>query len=160
RAAWDFIAREGGAPELSVVNPVAILGPVLGPDYSSSIRIIKALLDGTMPASPRFYFGLVDVRDVADLHLRAMTDPTAKSERFLAVAGETMSIHQIADVLRREMGSAARRVPRFQAPDWLVRVAARGIPQLRDALPQLGRMRRCSAEKARRLLGWMPRENE
>ena len=160
RAAWDFIANEGGALELSVVNPVGIFGPVLGPDYSSSIGIIKALLDGAMPVNPRFYFGLVDVRDVADLHLRAMTDPVAKGERFLAVAGETMSIHQIAGVLRRQMGRAARRVPRFQVPDWLVRVAARGIPQLRDALPQLGKIRRSSAEKAQRLLGWTPRCNE
>jgi dihydroflavonol-4-reductase len=160
RAAWDFIANEGGTLELSVINPVGIFGPVLGPDYSSSIGIIKALLDGAMPVSPRFFFGLVDVRDVADLHLRAMTDPVAKGERFLAVAGETMSIHQIAGVLRRQMGRAARRVPRFQVPDWLVRVAAHGIPQLRDAVPQLGKIRRSSAEKARRLLGWTPRSNE
>jgi len=160
RAAWDFIEREGGRLELSVINPVGIFGPVLGPDYSSSIRIIQSLLDGEMPVSPRFYFGLVDVRDVADLHLRAMTDPAAKGERFLAVAGETMSIHRIAGVLRRQMGHAARRVPRFQAPDWLVRLAALGIPQLRDALPQLGKVRGSSADKARRLLGWTPRDNE
>jgi dihydroflavonol-4-reductase len=159
RAAWDFIEREGDRLELSVINPVGIFGPVLGPDYSSSIRIIQSLLDGEMPVSPRFYFGLVDVRDVADLHLRAMTDPAAKGERFLAVAGETLSIHEIAGVLRQQMGRGARRVPRFQAPDWLVRLAARGIPQLRDALPQLGKIRRSSAEKARRLLGWAPRDN-
>jgi dihydroflavonol-4-reductase len=160
RAAWDFVAREGGPMELSVINPTGIFGPVLGPDYSNSLRIIKALLDGAMPVSPRFYFGLVDVRDVADLHLRAMTDPAAKGERFLAVAGETMSIHQIASVLRQRMGRAARRVPRLEAPDWLVRLAALGIPELGDALPQLGKIRRSSAEKARRLLGWTSRSNE
>jgi dihydroflavonol-4-reductase len=73
RAAWDFIAREGGGLELSVINPAAIFGPVLGPDFSGSIEIVKSLLDGATPAVPRVYFGVVDVRDVADLHLRAMT---------------------------------------------------------------------------------------
>jgi dihydroflavonol-4-reductase len=160
RAAWAFIEREGGALELSVVNPVAIFGPVLGPDTSSSIEIVKALMDGKMPLSPQFHFGLVDVRDVADLHLRAMTDPAAKGERFLAVAGETMSIHEIAGVLRRRLGRAAARVTRFEAPNWLVRLAARRSPQLRDALPQLGQIRRSSSEKARRVLGWTPRGNE
>jgi dihydroflavonol-4-reductase len=117
---------------------------VLGPDTSSSIEIVKALMDGKMPLSPQFHFGLVDVRDVADLHLRAMTDPAAKGERFLAVAGETMSIHEIAGVLRRRLG----------------RAAARRSPQVRDALPQLGQIRRSSSEKARRVLGWTPRGNE
>ena len=132
-AAWDFVAREGGGLELAVVNPVGIFGPVLGPDYSGSIEIVKSLLDGAMPAVPRIYFGLVDVRDVVDLHLRAMTAPEARGERFIAVAGETVSILDIANILRRQLGPAARRVPRFQAPDWLVRVAATGVPLLRAA---------------------------
>jgi dihydroflavonol-4-reductase len=160
RAAWDFVAREGGSLELSVVNPVGVFGPVLGPDYSSSIAIIKMLMDGAMPAAPKIYFGLVDVRDVADLHLRAMTSPTARGERFLAVAGETMSLHQIAQVLRGRLGASAARAPRFEAPNWLVRLAAIGVPQLRDALPQLGRVRPSSNRKAVEKLGWKPRPNE
>jgi len=160
RAAWDFVAREGGGLELAVINPTAIFGPVLGPDFSGSIETIKALLDGVMPAVPRIYFGLVDVRDVVDLHLRAMTAPAAKGERFIAVAGETLSILDIANVLRRELGSAARRVPRFQAPDWLVRVAATGIPLLRAAVPMLGKARRSTSDKAKALLGWQARSNE
>jgi dihydroflavonol-4-reductase len=160
RAAWDFIAKEGGGLELAVINPAAVFGPVLGHDFSGSIDIVKALLDGAMPAVPRIYFGLVDVRDVADLHLRAITSPAAKGERFIAVAGETMSILDIAKVLRRELGAAARRVPRFQAPDWVVRLAARRIPMLRDALPMLGKVRRSTSAKAREKLGWMPRGND
>jgi dihydroflavonol-4-reductase len=160
RAAWDFIAKEGGGLELSVVNPVGIFGPVLGPDFSGSIGIFKALLDGAMPAVPKIYFGLVDVRDVADLHLRAMTSPAAKGERFIAVAGETLSILDIAKVLRRTMGASAARVPRWEAPDWLVRLAATRVPLLRDALAQLGKVRRCSGAKARNMLGWTPRGNE
>ena len=159
RAAWDFIAREGGL-ELSVVNPVGVFGPVLGPDYSGSITIIKMLMDGAMPDTPKIHFGLVDVRDVADLHLRAMTSPAASGERFIAIAGEIMSLHQIALVLRDRLGASAARVPRFEAPNWLVRVAALGIPQLRDAMPQLGRIRPASNRKAVETLGWAPRPNE
>ena len=78
RAAWDFLAMEGGALELSVVNPVGVFGPVLGPDYSASILIVQRMMDGAMPGAPKLYFGAVDVRDVADLHIRAMTHPAAK----------------------------------------------------------------------------------
>ncbi|WP_375789012.1 SDR family oxidoreductase [Bradyrhizobium sp. Pha-3] len=160
RAAWDFVAREGNGLELAVVNPTAVFGPALGPDFSESIGIIKALLDGAMPAVPRIHFGLVDVRDVADLHLRAMTSPKAKGERFLAVAGETMSVLQMAQLLRRKLGSKARRVPRFQAPDWMIRLAARRNPLARATLPLLGKVRRSTSAKAQNLLGWRPRGNE
>ena len=87
RAAWDFVAREGGGLELAVVNPVGVFGPVLGPDYSTSILLVKRLMDGAMPGCPDLRFGAVDVRDVADLHLKAMTDPAARGERFIATAG-------------------------------------------------------------------------
>ncbi|WP_027552652.1 aldehyde reductase [Bradyrhizobium sp. Cp5.3] len=160
RAAWDFVAREGGGLELSVVNPTGIFGPVLGPDFSGSIEIVKSLLDGAMPAVPRIYFGLVDVRDVVDLHLRAMTAPEAKGDRFIAVSGETLSILDIARVLRRELGSRARRVPRLQAPDWVVRLAARRVPLLRAVVPMLGKVRKSTSAKAGRLLDWQPRSNE
>ena len=160
RAAWDFVAREGNGLELAVVNPTAVFGPALGADFSESIGIIKALLDGAMPAVPKIYFALVDVRDVADLHLRAMTSPAAKGERFIAVAGETLSILDIARVLRQKMGSVAARVPRFEAPNWVVRLAALRIPRLRDAQAQLGKVRHTSGAKARNTLGWTPRGNE
>lgn len=162
RAAWDFIAKEGGGLELSVINPVGVFGPALGPDFSGSINIIKMLLDGAMPAVPRIYFGVVDVRDVADLHLRAMTSPAARGERFIATGqdGEVMSIHGMANVLRRELGSAGRRLPRFQAPDWVVRLAAMAVPMLRYAVPMLGKVRRSTSAKARAKLGWMPRGND
>lgn len=160
RAAWDFIAREGNGLELAVVNPTAVFGPALGANFSESIGIIKALLDGAMPAVPRIHFGLVDVRDVADLHLRAMTSPKARGERFLAVAGETMSVLQVARLLRGKLGSKARRVPRFQAPDWMIRLAARRNPLARATLPLLGKVRRSTSAKAQNLLGWRPRGNE
>src|SRR5271154_6726221 len=84
RAAWDFIAREGGKLELAVVNPVGVFGPVLAPDISTSIVLVKRLIDGSIPGCPDISFGCVDVRDGADLHLEAMTNPAARGERFLA----------------------------------------------------------------------------
>ena len=160
QAAWDFVQREGGALELAVINPNGIFGPILGRDYSASIEIIRALLKGQMPAVPRMYFGLVDVRDVADLHLRAMTSPSAVGQRFIAVAGEPMSMFEVAKVLRRRLGTAASRVPRGQMPDILVRLLALVSPRMKEIVPQLGKCRRGSNEKARRLLGWVPRSNE
>jgi dihydroflavonol-4-reductase len=159
RAAWDFISSEGGGLELSVVNPAGIFGPILAPDYSSSIELIKRLMNG-MPGAPRIYFGVVDVRDVADLHLRAMTHPLAKGERFIAVSGDSISMVDIARMLRARLGASAKRVPRFQLPDWMVRLAAKRDPSVRQLLPLLGKIRNATSEKARRILGWSPRSNE
>ena len=159
RAAWEFIGNGGGGLELSVINPVGIFGPVLGPDFSSSIAIVKRLLEG-MPRCPRIYFGVVDVRDVADLHIRAMTHPAACGQRFLAVAGEAMSMLDVATILRRRMGAAAKRVPTRQLPDLVVRLGALFNPQMRQLAPQLGRIRNATNAKARRELGWTPRTNE
>ncbi|GAM98021.1 NADPH-dependent methylglyoxal reductase [alpha proteobacterium U9-1i] len=160
RAAWDFIAREGAALELSVINPVGVLGPVLGPDYSTSILLVQRLMDGAMPGLPRFGFGLVDVRDVADLHLRAMTNPAAKGERFLAVAGPSLWIGDIARVLKQRLGRAAARVPTRELPNWLVRIAAMRDPAVAQMLPELGKLKHASNDKAKRVLGWNPRSAE
>jgi len=160
RAAWDFIAREGGTLELSVVNPVGVFGPVLGPDISTSIQIIQRLMEGALPGVPRLSFGGVDVRDVADLHLRAMTDPAARGERFLAVAGDFMTAQAIARILRARMGSAAERVPTRELPDWLLRLVALLDPSVAEIIPQLGATKSASNQKAKSLLGWAPRSNE
>lgn len=160
RAAWDFLARQGGSLELSAVNPVAVFGPVLGPDYSASILLVQKMLDGAMPGAPQLYFGAVDVRDVADLHLRAMTHPAAKGERFLAVAGDFLAMLDIAKILKARMGAFATRVPRRQLPNWLVRLAALRDPAIKLILPELGKKKNATNEKAKRLLGWAPRSNE
>lgn len=160
RAAWDFIAREGGTLELAVVNPVGIFGPALNSDLSTSIWLVKSMLEGAMPGMPRLYLGAVDVRDVADLQLRAMTDPKAKGERFLAVAGDAMSFHEMAMLLRAHLGTAAARVPKRQLPDWLMRVLALVNPLAREAVPRLGIKANASNEKARTVLSWAPRSNE
>jgi dihydroflavonol-4-reductase len=159
RAAWDFMAREGGQLEMSVINPSGIFGPIPGPDCPSSVNVMKRLLDG-MPGCPQISFGIVDVRDAADLHIRAMTRPAAAGERFIAVGGKSMSMLDIAKVLRAQMGAAGRRAPRLQLPNWLVRLGARRDPAMRQLLPMLGKVREASHEKATRVLGWVPRPNE
>ena len=160
RAAWEFLAREGGSLELSVVNPVLVLGPVLGPDLSTSIALIKRMMDGGMPGCLRLSLGVVDVRDVVDLHLRAMTSPTAKGERFLATAGDFLSMLDLSMILRNRMGASAKKSPTREMPNWLVRLLALPIREVRQTLPELGKPKNATNEKARRVLGWTPRSNE
>jgi nucleoside-diphosphate-sugar epimerase len=159
RAAWEFIAKEGGGLELSTVNPVAVFGPVLGADYSASILLVQRLMDGALPGCPRLCFGVVDVRDVVDLHLRAMTHPAAKGERFLAVAGDFMWMAEMARALKERMGDAARRVPTRQLPNWMVRLASLRDPAVKLIIPELGKLKNASNETAKRVLGWAPRSN-
>jgi nucleoside-diphosphate-sugar epimerase len=160
RAAWDFMAKSGGTLELSVVNPVGVFGPVLGHDLSTSVLVVQRMLDGAIPGCPRLSFGVVDVRDVADLHLRAMTQPAARGQRFLAVAGDFTSVLGIAQVLKRRMGAAAKRVPTRQLPDWMVRIAALLDPAVKQILPELGTKKSATSDKAKRMLGWAPRSSE
>ena len=159
RAAWNFMSAEGGSLELSVINPGGIFGPILGPDFSSSIDLVTRLMKG-MPGCPRLYFGVVDVRDVADLHVRAMTHPAAKGERFTATSGDIMSMLAIAAVLRERLGDAARKVPRRELPNWLVRLVALFDRNLKTVVPLLDSTRRATSAKAERMLGWRPRSPE
>lgn len=157
KAAWDYVANEGKGLELSAVNPVAVLGPVLDADYSHSIRAIHGMLNGVMKGLPKLRVNYVDVRDVADLHLRAMTDPAASGGRFLATAGHAVSMLDIADILRQQFGEKAARVPTKELPSWLLRLIAIGNPAVRLVVPYLGLVKEASHEKATRLLGWQPR---
>jgi len=159
RAAWDFIAHEGRGLELSAVSPVTVLGPVLGADYSHSIRLIKNMMDG-QPGNPKINSGFVDVRDVADLHLRAMTQAAAKGERFLAIAGESMWLADVAKVLKERMGPAGGKISTRALPNAVVRLGALKDPALRGAVPLLGLRLNATSEKAMRLLGWTARPRE
>ena len=160
QAAWKFVREEGRTLELSVINPTGIFGPVLGPDYSSSIAIIKQLLTGKMTRAPRIYFGVVDVRDVVEIHLLAMSHPAAAGERFIAVAGAPMSLLQVARILRAQLGLAANKAPNRELPDWLIRLMALLSPDAKRVVPDLGKIRAASNQKAKELLGWSPRSGE
>ncbi|TGK04965.1 aldehyde reductase [Leptospira semungkisensis] len=160
KAAWDFIHQEGNGLELSVINPVGIFGPALGSDFASSLVLLQRLLSGAMPGCPEIYFGVVDVRDVTDLHVKAMTHPDAKGERFLAVSGNFIPMIEIANILRANLGKAAEKVPKKQLPNFLVRIGALFNPLARQILPELGKKKNASNEKAKRVLGWKPRSIE
>lgn len=155
RAAWNFVAGEGNGLELAVVNPVGIFGPALGNDLSTSIELVKQMMTGKIPGTPNLYFGVIDVRDVASLQILAMTDPAARNERFLAVGGKSLSLHEMAVILHDGLGT---RVPR-RLPDWLIRTLALFNPMAREAVPRLGIKSEASNAKAKSL-GWQPRSNE
>ncbi|HVH05373.1 MAG TPA: NAD-dependent epimerase/dehydratase family protein [Myxococcota bacterium] len=156
RAAWEFMSAHGGATTFTTILPGAVFGPVLAKESLGSVQLIDRLLKGQPPGVPRFGFSIVDVRDLADLHVRAMTSPAAAGERFLAV-GEFLWMKEIADALRAKLGARAARVPTRAMPDLAVRLLALFVPQLRMLAADLGRRNPSTAEKARRLLGFAPR---
>jgi len=159
RAVRDWMTREGGALELVTVHPGLVLGPVLGNDFSASVEAVKKLLEGSVPGIPRFGWPIVDVRDIADLHLRAMTAHGVAGERFIG-AGDFWWMSQMAEVLKRRLGPKAKKVPSMKIPDFVVRISAMFDPVIRDRLFELGKSRPVSHVKATRMLGWAPRANE
>ena len=159
RAAWDFVAEQGARDRLVTILPSAILGPVLTPDLSYSVQAVERLLNRSMPGVPRLGFSFVDVRDVADIHLRGMTAPQAAGERFLA-AGTSLWLNDVARILRERLGSRAAKVPTRRVPSFMVRAAARFDPEVRQIVGQLGKRSEFSSEKARTRLGWSPRPVE
>jgi len=159
-AAWDFIAREGHGMTLATVNPVAVMGPVLSADYSHSNNQIQQLLAGQLKAVPRVDSGYVDVRDVASLHLLAMTAPQAAGERFLATTGETLSMLEVATILRHHFPDFAAKLPTKIIPDPLIKVAALADPMLRMVASLLGVYAETSNAKAVSMLNWQPRSAE
>lgn len=160
RAAWEFVEREGRGLELTALNPVGIFGPVLGPDYASSIGLIQRLLAGQMPVVPRMFFNIVDVRDIAAAQVLALDSAAAAGERFIVASQPEFSLPQIANLLRSSLGQDGSAVSTRAIPDWAVRVGARFNPALRAAAPQVGRHRLLSNAKAVNVLGWSPRNPE
>lgn len=158
RAAWDLVEGEGETKRLAVVNPGAILGPVASTDRSPSLEVVQRLLSG-MPGAPRIGFNLVDVRDVADLQIRAMTDAGAGGKRLIAVSSfEWMA--DVARVLRERLGPDADKVPKRSVPNLVVRAMGLFDPSVRSIVGQLGRKQEYSSKQAEELLGWSPRPIE
>jgi dihydroflavonol-4-reductase len=156
RAAWEYAGRIGATDRLTVINPGAIIGPLLGDHRSYSIQTVERLLTGSAPAIPRLGYAFVDVRDAADLHIRAMSSPQAAGQRFLGTGPFTW-MADIAAVLRQEFGPRAPKVPKRIAPNTLIRLIARFDQSLKPVIAELGQESQYSTEKARRLLGWSPR---
>jgi nucleoside-diphosphate-sugar epimerase len=158
QAAWQ-LARAGGARDrLATINPGAIIGPALSTDHSYSLQAIQRLLDG-MPAAPKLGFTFVDVRDVADIHIRALTIPAAGGERFIA-ADRFLWLPEVAAILRQRLDDAASRVPTRVAPNVLVRALALLDGSMRSVVGDLGKRAWYSSDKARTTLGWTTRPVE
>jgi dihydroflavonol-4-reductase len=157
-AAWEFVRREGGGLELTVINPTGIFGPVLSPRLSSSMAMVRAMLEGVHPPVPRVYFGVVDVRDAADLHVRAMTHPKAGGGRFLATSGAAISYRRLSEIIAERLGSRAAGLPVEELTDEQLRAAARTVPALRDAVSRAGRIPVMRTDKVREVFGWTPRD--
>ena len=155
-AAWDLIASSGRDTTLATVNPALVLGPVLSGDYSESVQVVERLMSGKVPGIPRLGFNLVDVRDVADLHIRCMTAPEAAGQRFIA-ANEFAWMADVATILRTNLGAQASKVPTRSAPDILLRLVGLFDRDLGSVVPSLGRKGDFTSAKARSVLGWSPR---
>lgn len=159
RAAWAELPKLARPVEWTTVNPALVIGPVLDKDASASIAVISKLLSGDIPGLPRFGWPMVDVRDLADLHIRAMTDPKAAGERFLG-SGPFLWMGDVAAILKQRLGERARKVPTRKLPDFLVRIFGLFDPEVKGQLFELGRVRRASSAKAETTLGWTPRPIE
>ena len=159
RAARDWMAAEGGGMEYCSICPSVVLGPVWSRDYSSSVVIVRKLLDGSMGVLPDFGFGVVDVRDVADLHVRALKAPGMAGERFIA-SGRFIKLREVADLLRDQLGPQAHKVSTRNVPDWLVRVVAHFNPLAKAVISELGSVRNQDASHAKAVLGWATRPIE
>jgi dihydroflavonol-4-reductase len=158
RAAWQHVRAAGSVDRLTTINPGAIIGPALSDDHSYSLQAIQRLLGG-MPAAPRLGFTFVDVRDVADLHIRALTSAAAGGERFIAT-DRFLWLPEVAAVLRERLGAAAKRVPSRVAPDLLIRAMALFDGGVRSVVDDLGKRSWYSSDKARTTVGWTTRPVE
>ncbi len=155
-AAWQFMKNYKGSTALTTVLPGAVFGPVLSSENVGSVQVIGRLMQGRIPGTPRLGFEVVDVRDLVDAHIRAMTSEQAAGQRFIAV-GDFMWMSEIAGVLRTELGNSADKVPVRILPDFLMRFLSVLDPSLRSITPSLGRKHRHTPDKARRVLGWRTR---
>lgn len=160
KAAWEFIRQEGNGLELATVNPVGVMGPILGNDYSHSNNSIRQMLESNQKYVPKIYSDYVDVRDVADLHILAMLRPEANGQRFIASSSENLSMLDIANILRKHLGDAAKNAPKKEFPNVVVRAIAIFNPSLRMIASLLGQDMSTSNRKAKQLLGWKPRSAE
>jgi dihydroflavonol-4-reductase len=158
RAARDWMMEQGAGMAFCTVNPVMVCGPVMSADYSASVVVLEKILSGGLGGAPNFGFGVVDVRDVADLHVRALNAPNMAGERFIA-SGPFLMIAQIAQILKDRVPEA-RRVSTRKIPDFVIKLAALFSPMVAQVRGELGRTRAMDASHAREILGWVPRPVE
>lgn len=156
RAAWDFALEHPEGPHIATILPGFVQGPLLGCNASASLDVVRQMLDGKMPALPRLGFSMVDVRDLANLHVLALNDPRSMGERWIASA-DFLWLKDVAALLRKRLGGAASKVPTRTMPNWLFRIIAFANADMRAMLPDLGKRRTVTFAKAESILDWHPR---
>ena len=156
RAAWDFMKTQTGPTTLTTILPSAVIGPALSKNNLHPVHLAQRMLSGGLPRSPRIGFCVVDIRDVVDLHLRAMTAPEAAGQRFIA-ASDWVWMADVANFLRSALGDRAKKVPTKAMPDFVLRIVALFNRQMKFVVPLLGRKHVFTSAKAEAMLGWKPR---
>jgi dihydroflavonol-4-reductase len=161
RAAWNFVKAlpAGRNLELATINPGLVLGPVLDDAYAVSGETVKKLLGRELPAVPDISFACVDVRDVADAHVAAMTVPEAAGKRFLC-AGEQASFLVIARIVHDHFAPRGYRVPTRRLPTFTLRLAALWDAPVRLVLQEVGKRMDLDTSRIRNVLGFRPRSLE
>lgn len=157
QAAWDYVGATPGAPELCCINPGFVQGPALDGDLSTSLEVQRLMGKGAYPGAPSITFPISDVRDVAAIHVLAMTHPKAAGERFIAANG-TSSLMGMGRIIAATLPDLRSKVPKFELPDMVVRGLAKFDKRLVAVLPELGAVRVCSNAKAREVLGFAFRD--
>ena len=163
RAAWDYIRDSNSSIVLTTINPVAIVGPVVAgsPNLSTSTDIVKTLTSGKMRlGAPNLRMGFVDVRDVAKLHVEALTNKASDGERFLATSGpKEWTLVEAANALREGLPAkdpAIKNLPSRTLPSWLVKLAAHFDAEVKAALPFIDTYSQYNSAKAQRVFQWTP----
>lgn len=149
RAAWDFVATNPDL-RLTTINPALVVGPALDADFGSSLSVIKRALSGKDPALPKLMMDIVDVRDIARMHVAALASPASEGERLIGSAGQ-LWFEEVADVLRQAFPD--RRIPSRIAPNWAMRFLGLFDPEIKSIVPLLGKRFGCSGAKAQEVLG-------
>ena len=169
-AAWEYIKSDDGKGlEMTTINPTALYGPSLSKNFASSLKLVPILLGG-MPGVPQYGTGMVDARDVADLHIRAMESPAANGQRYLAISGrsnevdsedsvcEFVNMLESGDILRKGLpAEKTGKIPTRTLPNFVMRAAGYFDPVVGVCLPDLGKELAGSFAKAKKELGWEPR---
>ena len=155
-AAWEFMEMENPDFSLAVINPVLVMGPSLSKDVGTSNSLVKNMINGSVPGTPKIHIGIVDVRDVASAHILAMESSSADGERII-VSEKELWVHEVAAILR---DAGFNKTPKVEFPKWLMKVVALFRKDLALMVPMIGKRRDVSSSKARELLGWKPMKAE
>lgn len=155
-AAWEFMEMENPDFSLTVINPVLVMGPSLSKDVGTSNSLVKNMINGSVPGTPKIHIGIVDVRDVASAHILAMESSGANGERII-VSEKELWVHEVAAILR---DAGFNKTPKVVFPKWLMKIVALFRKDLALMIPMIGKRRDVSSSKARELLGWKPMKAE